>query len=428
MKKKIILLFIFVVFFINQSFAEDVFSEDDGAYWYLKLCEYLPKGVETSTSLKDFNDSEIATVENFNIEYLNNVINYFNKARESEKCSLFDKEQNRNYLHYSYCRADEIKEGFKAANQLAWYCVSINKPELASFIWESILDFAKKSSENNIISNRIQSAEIVSLVIRSLDNYFDNGASDDFKNLFLNYLKEWPKEIFDLKNTIEVTYDFSKKEIEIRESDMNKLAQWFSWARNVQCFGQLNNVTKALNIHSGFATKDKDDILVFNNTSDIGETNYCNLGWEQIVEELKNANLLNAKRQFDCPNKGKRTVKILNKLYKNYNTNKYYKGLEYVINCDCVNKLDYDEDSEIMKFAGSYKENYWEKAKSDFFKFYNKALETASSTDNTDMEIPLSMLNENLFLMHLGFSYDDLKYQFSNANKKIKDFIQKQDK
>lgn len=429
MKKITVLLFLFLILFINHSYADYNFSEDDGAYWYLKFCEKLPKGVNTSTSLKEFNESGIATLENFNIDYLKDILNILKKAKSLEKCSLFEKEQNSKNINYLYTGAKEIEEGLKAANELAWYCVSINKPDLAGYIWISLLEFAKKSANNNIISNRLYAANYVTFVIKSLNNYFENGASDDFKNKFLKYLNNWPKDIFDLKNSIETTYDYSKKEIKNRESDMNKLAQWVSWARNMQCKSQLDKVAKALNTHCGFAEKDNYGNLTFKNINNVGETNYCNLDWSQIVEELLKENSLKSTQKYDCPNEGKRTVKLSNRLYSDISkSNKYYKGLEYTITCDCVNKLDYNEDSVIMKFAVDYKNKEWENAKNLFDSFYNKTLEIASSNNNEDiseLEIPLTVIQKNIFLMHLGFSYGELKSSFSNVNEKLDSFLKK---
>ncbi len=241
MKKSLFILLSFLVLFCNSVFAAK-YTEDNAAYWYQKAFDDLKKVYESDKistsedaikingikSLEDFNKLTPETKKVFE-ESLKGFLEYLKKAREQKKCvfwemPLNDKDEKDTQFqdHRMFFR------GFRMANALAWYAISIGKPDIAGAIWQTMLNISVLVSENNLILIRTTAGGVtVKLVIPSLDNYFENGASDAFKAKFINYLKKWPKSMFDIGDAIKVYYEYQKNNVELYANDQKFLAGFF---------------------------------------------------------------------------------------------------------------------------------------------------------------------------------------------------------
>ncbi len=238
MRKLLVLIF---VLYCCSLFAAN-YSEDNAAYWYQKAFNDLKKIYETDDfgksddgikisnlkSLEEFNKLKPETKKVFE-GALKSFIADLKKAKEQKKClfwemALNDKDENK--LQFQDTRM--IFRGFRMANALAWYAISVNKPEVAGTIWQTMLNVSIMISEHNLIMLRtIVGGITVKLVIPSLDNYLKNGASDEFKTKFVKYLKKWPKSIFDIKDSIKVFYEYQKSNIDLYAQDQKYLAVFF---------------------------------------------------------------------------------------------------------------------------------------------------------------------------------------------------------
>ena len=240
--RKCIVLFIFVMVFIcNNTFAAK-YSEDNAAYWYQKAFNDLRKLYEANgfnktedgkkiydlKSLEEFNKFKPETKKLFE-GALKSFLTDIKKAKDQKKClfwkmPLNDKDENKT----QFADRKMFFSGFKMANAVAWYAVSINKPDIAGAIWQTMLNVSIKVAENNLNFFRvIAGGATIRLVIPSLDNYCSNGASDEFKSKFVQYLKKWPQSIFDLKDNVKVIYDYQKTNIELYGKEQKYLAGLF---------------------------------------------------------------------------------------------------------------------------------------------------------------------------------------------------------
>ena len=242
MKKNILLfLFIFLLFSCRQSFAVK-YSEDNAAYWYQKAFNDLKKVYEHESiskseevrkiidlkSLKDFNQLKPETKKLLADSY-KSFLTDLKKAKSLEKCIFWEMALNdKDEKETQFNDLKMIHKGFRMANALAWYAISINKPDSAGVIWQTMLNISIKISEHNLISIRSFIGGMpVKLVIANLESYFENGASSEFKSKFVKYLKKWPKSIFDLADSIKVSYDYQKSNVELYAKDQKYLACFF---------------------------------------------------------------------------------------------------------------------------------------------------------------------------------------------------------
>ena len=91
---------------------------------------------------------------------------------------------------------------------------------------------------------------------------------------------------------------------------------------------------------------------------------FTKMSWEEIISLLEKNSYLRSKRDYSCPNNGKRTIKTIKR------------GNEtlFDITCDCskVKNLmdDFKPDSEPMKQAKKYRETQCKNDKKQVFEFY----------------------------------------------------------
>lgn len=241
MKKNTFLLLLVLVLIADCVFAAK-YSEDNAAYWYQKAFNDLKnineandfsrseeaRKISSIKSLEDYNKLTPETKKIFE-ESLKNFIADIKKAKDQKKCifwemPLNDKDEN----NTQFQDTKMFFKGFRMANALAWHAVSVNKPNIAGVIWQTMLNLSILVSENNLIPIRIiAGGTTVNLVIPNLDNYFANGASDEFKSKFVNYLKKWPKSIFNISDAIKVFYEYQKTNINLYADNQKFLATLF---------------------------------------------------------------------------------------------------------------------------------------------------------------------------------------------------------
>ena len=239
MRKIVYLLFFFCIFSCNCVIADMVYSEDNAAYWYKKTFNNL-RGIYESISSKDSNIIyNLKSLDDFNkltpdtkkklAEILNSFLADIKKAKDLNKCVFWEMPVNDSFGGKQ--QFQDLKmffRDFKVANALAWYSISENKPNSAGLIWQTMLKISINISENNLyILRTVAGSSVIKMVIDSLDNYCSNGANNKFKTKFANYLKKWPKSIFDIKDLIKVLYDYQKNNIELYEKDQKFLATLF---------------------------------------------------------------------------------------------------------------------------------------------------------------------------------------------------------
>ena len=242
--------FLFLLIFIltcNYVVAAN-YSEDNAAYWYQKAFGDLKKIYESN----DFSKSEDAKIinglkslEEFNKlspdtkrifeSTLKSFLNDLKKAKSLKKIVFWKMPANDQDVDKTQFEDHKIIfRGFRMANALAWYAISIKKPELAGAIWQTMLSISINISEHNLIPLRTLIGGVtLRIVISSLENYFENGASDEFKLKFVEYLKKWPKSIFDIRNAIKEFYDYQKSNVELYANDQKFLATFFG--ANINC-------------------------------------------------------------------------------------------------------------------------------------------------------------------------------------------------
>lgn len=245
MKNLNVLFLVLVSFFLScNSLFAITYSEDNAVYWYREAFEKLMPLLEIDDikrnrrmgSLDDLKKLNRATIAKLK-EAINEFLSDIKKADSIEKCVFREKPTNyleiTNDLFLDKRITRIIIKGFPVANTLAWYAISINKPEVAGLIWQNILNLSKKISEHNIIHVRSLCGIFgVKVVLTSLDNYCKNGATNNFKESFVEYLKKWPNSIFNLNDAIKEEYDFQKVNIELYKNDIKYLALLFG-AREV---------------------------------------------------------------------------------------------------------------------------------------------------------------------------------------------------
>lgn len=243
MKKSIIIFSLILILSCNSSFATE-YTEDNAAYWYQKAFRDLNGIYETnnfSKSEDNWKISKLTSLDEFNKltpetkkileRLLKNFFNDLKKAKSLKKC-VFGKmpttdKESRNAL-FQFNDLKLFFRGYRLANALAWYAISLNKPDIAGAIWQTMLDISMKISEHNLISERTNYGGFsVKLVIPSLDNYFENGASKDFKAKFIRYFKKWPISIFDIRDSINVYYEYQKTNVELYSKDLKFIAIFF---------------------------------------------------------------------------------------------------------------------------------------------------------------------------------------------------------
>ena len=212
MKRTVSLLLFLICFLLCKDAFATEYSEDNAAYWYKKaFCEVLLPLTKTEeyyekilslNNLEDFNNlsSETKTeLEEVSKDFFINL----KKAKSIKKC-FFWKKGNTSEEDVKFEDSVPFLNGFRVANALAWYSISIDKPELAGAIWQSMLGIAFNISEHSSIETRRMVGFVtLRVVLENLDKYFNN-ASDGFKEKFVSYLKRMPKSILDLNEAIKI--------------------------------------------------------------------------------------------------------------------------------------------------------------------------------------------------------------------------------
>ena len=426
----------------NCSFAVK-YSEDNAAYWYQKafnvlktkyMAQDLPQNdksiIYKLNNLEDFNKLSPETkkiLENS----LKGFLTDLKKAKSLEKClfwkmPLNDKDEKKTQFE----DFKMIYDGFRMGNALAWYAISIKKPDIAGAIWQTMLNISIKISEHNLIDSKIiPGGTTINIVIPSLNNYCAKDASSEFKTKFVHYLKKWPKSIFNMSDSIKIDYEYQKNNVELYAKDQKFLACFFGAnlknlisdtqpaketvvKENRECLTQRRVIGGALEMYA----MDNEE----------GAAKAANLEWDEVVSLMLKERYIK-ESNFTCPENGKRTI----------TPEKKGDDVEYKITCSCTtssqkNPMDnFKPDSQPMKLAKKYKDTQFENDKKQLFEYYEMLLKVDHTKPMNEKEmlalncVEMPKYKNNVLLMRLGLAYNSIRKSFDGYQKLIDDFIKK---
>lgn len=437
MKRTVSLLLFFICFlFCNDAFATE-YSEDNAAFWYKKaFCDVLSPLTKTEeyyekilplNNLEEFNNLSSETKIELK-EVSNEFFINLKKAKSIKKC-FFWKKGNKNEEDVKFEDSISILHGFRVANALAWYSISIDKPELAGAIWQSMLGVAFNISEHSSIeTRRMVGFATLRVVLDNLDKYFNN-ASDDFKEKFVSYLKRIPKSILDLNEAIKIHYEPIKKNFDNYANDQRLLATLFG-ANMLALNDENKQKTVVDNNHICKINLRLINAGIEMYLLDAEDPDFSKMTLDEIITlfQKPGIDLLKEDKDYSCPENGKRTIKVIED-----------DGVKmYEVTCDCLKERnimsDFDPNSKPMVTAKSYKETRFETDKKQMLDYYEMLLKIDHSKPMTkeQMKEMSSFDNpkykDNAFHARLGLAYDSIREEFEATKDLIDDFITRYDK
>lgn len=437
MKRIDCLLFLLFLFVSNNLFAAK-YSEDNAAYWYKKafsdvllpltqLDEYNDKIISLS-SLEDFNKlkpESKAKIKEVSNEFFNNL----KKAKSIKKC-FFWKNGTSNEDSVVFEDINMVLHGFKIANAIAWYAISINKTNIAGAIWQTMLSIASNITEHNSIYARSMIGCVtLRIVLKNLDNFLKKDVSDDFKRKFVSYLKKWPISFFDMNEVIRIHYDSIKKDFDNYANDQRLLASLFG--ANVLA---LNDKSKQKPVVDNNNIC-KNNLRLINAGIEMYSleaegTDFSKMSLDEIITlfQKPGVDLLEKGKDYSCPENGKRTIKV----------DESEGEKVFFVTCDCLKERnfmdDYDSNSKPMQIAKNYRETKFETDRKQMLDYYEMLLKIDHSKPMTKEQMKeLSSLENpiyktNAFHARLGFAYDVFREELEETKKLIYNFIKKYDK
>lgn len=363
MKKIIVMFFLFSVLIINQLSAM-TYTEDNAAYWYKKAFEELINdlpnkellSLDKINSVEDYKKNVSDSLQKAIADKFQNYISGIKKAKSLNKCIFWEKFTNEAEVEKNqFNEARLFRTAFAATDLMAWYAISINKPDIAGALWQMVLSISANIGEHNICLFRFICANWIRRVIINLDGYCKNGASPEFKAKFCSYFKnKWSQSIFDIKDVINLEFDFWKSNLEYLANNQKGLARYFGakntpdkpvLTENQICKGRLKIITGAIEMYA----MDSEDVK-------FSDYNNC-------IEKLTELRYLKANNDYSCPENGVRTVKQV----------KEGNDLVYTVSCSCVKEIvadDFAEDSKPMQLAKQYRATFFDKEKEDIYKYF----------------------------------------------------------
>lgn len=468
MKKLFFFVFISISFY-SSCFANN-YTEDNGAYWYMKALESLPERKNSPKFAPNtYVPKDSDTVPDFNQDILNNYIEFIKKAKSQEKCFFYvlpkyiDDEKmvlpDKN-PYYIYQR-------LKTASDLAWYAISIDKPEYASLIWFSILEMSLKFSENNAIIVRIQCGGIpLTNALSNLSKYFDNGASEEFKKPFIDFMKAWPSSIFDLNDVKKVHYNYYSQTLERYSNNIETLAGLFGYdktgktpkrtriVKNKICTQQLDEMVKEMQIFYtilhlylyGFQQYDNESLkqvlqwepLHYFNANEKKISKILDeMYYHQLIRYMLGVIFIFTDNNYICPENGFRTLTVRARNSTiNRNSFRYsYVSCSYIITCNCKGieePIPTPSNEDALKRAREYRGSpKFIKDSKEFKNYCEKLLNTDFSKEHTKKDLgalDTSVYHSNELMrgvipqsMGLGTKIESMK----NAQKAIDKFLNK---
>ncbi len=455
----ILFAFLFIILLIPNCYASP-YSEDNAAYWYLEAVKLLPNTSKMIYSI----DNLDTNVETLNIEsdYFKKIINLLEKGNNTEKCFF--------YIMPKY-DGDEtglspdipfFSQKLFKANNIAWYCISKGKTEYASVIWKSIILITKNIAKDNSITVRVAYSNPFTGVIRSLSNYFENGASSEFKKEFIEILKKFPKNIFDLNDVKKVHYNYQMQNYERFSKDINSLARIFGYyknrsnyrtEKNKKCLEGLRSIQKRieifsvlLHLYSNGLAKYDNKTLKANLDTEIFHYFVANqdkitsildeMYYPEIIKYMAGTFLIFFDNDYVCPEKGYRTLDVKKDFYENKKKgfNYSYIWCKYSVNCNCKGKeveIKPNPNTVALEKAENYKNSpTFESDLKEFKEFYEKLLATDLSKEMSKMELAAfdRQYSNNKLLNYMSFRKYGFGTLFNNikiAQKSLDDFLKK---
>ena len=467
--KKLFFLVFASIFFYTNCFANN-YTEDNGAYWYMKALECLPeRNNAPKFAPNTFIPVENNTPSDFNLDILNNYIENVKKAKSQEKCFFYvlpryiDDEKmvlpDKN-TYYIY-------QKLKTASDMAWYAISIDKPEYASLIWLSILEMSLKFSENNAILVRINCGGIpLTNALSNLSKYFDSGATEEFKKPFIDFMKAWPSSIFDLNDVKKVHYNYYIQTLERYKNNIETLAGLFGYdktgknpkrtriVKNKICTKQLDEMVKEMQIFYtilhlylyGLQQYDNESLkqilqwepLHYFNANEKKISKILDeMYYHQLIRYMLGVIFIFTDNNYICPENGFRTLSVQSrKSFINRKSFRYsYVSCNYIITCNCKGieePIPTPSNEGALKKAEEYrKSRLFDKDAIEFRTYCEKLLHTDFSKEHTKKDLgalDTSVYYSNELMrrvipqsMGLGTKIESMK----NAQKAIDKFLNK---
>ena len=478
--KKVVFIIFFVFLSFNSGFAIE-YSQDNAAYWYDKGFGSLKSAFteEEFNSLRkirkyeEFKSIKPELKEKFN-PVIKQLLGNLKKARDQKYCNFWNKKpENDGELEQYNENLTNITLGFGIANVLAFHAVSLNKPDVAGAIWLSILKVTENITENTFGTIRGSVGyRGVSLVLDSLKEYFEQGVSDKFKRAFVSYFKQWPKQIFDIKDAIKTNYEYVKTNLAYYENNQKELAHFLELyikyraedgskdliIENKECDSKLKSIEFALkryqraekdgklgknvgavpsnsssfNADSFYENFDSDDMS--NNTagtdkveSDTSDTSnkvkvndLVDMKFDDMISFLvENGFLKGSNKDYQCNLKGSRKI--------------VQEAGNYKVICDC-GRIYVEGSSDFMDAAKKYKERFFEKHKKELFEHFEFMMKFDHSQrlffeqENQLSPAFSAKYKGNLLAEVFGIIYSSLKFETTGCQEDIDNFIKTYDK
>ena len=477
--KKVVFVLFFVLFNFNTSFAID-YSQDNAVYWYDKGFGNLKSAFKKEEladlrkirKYEDFKNIKPGLKEKFT-PLIKQLLGDLKKAREQKIFKFWDKipENDRELEQYND-NLNNFVIGSTIANILAYHAISLNKPEVAGAIWLSIL----KVTENIIanINGNIRGSlgyRSIDTVLDSLEEYFKQGAPDKFKRAFVSYLKQWPKQIFDLKDAIKTNYEYAKKNLPFYENNQKELAHFFEVytqvkendeskdiiIENKECDSKLKTIEFALkryqraekcgslgkkggsisnsssfnadsfyedfdsdDLSNNIARTDKEESDTFNSSNKVNFKDLIDMKFDDMISFLiENGFLKGSNKDYQCNLKGSRKIT--------------QEAGNYKVICDC-GRIYVEGSSDFMTAAQKYKERFFEKHKKELFEYYDFMMKFDHSQklfleqENQLTPALSSKYKGNLLAEIFGIFYSSLKFEMNHCQERIENFIKTYDK
>ncbi len=463
-------------FNFNTCFAIK-YSQDNAIYWYDKGFGNIKSAFKKEEladlrkiqKYEDFKNIKPELKEKFN-PVIKQLLDDLKKAREQKYCKFWNKiPENDGELEEYNDNFNNFFIGSRIANLLAYHAISLNKPEVAGAIWLSILKVTENITTNSLgnIRGSIGYSSI-NTVLDSLEEYFKQGASDKFKRVFVSYLKQWPKQIFDLKDAIKTNYEYAKKDIAFYENNQKNLARFLEEytkvkgndeskdiiIENKECDSRLKSIEFALkryqrgekgdfsgkkggsipnsssfNADSFYEDFDSDEISNNSTRTDEVESDTSNrvtlrnlveMNFDEMVSYLiENGFLKGSQKDYLCNLKGNRKIT--------------QEADNFKLLCDC-DKIYVEGSSDFMDAAKKYKERFFEKHKKELFEYYEFMMKFDHSQrlfleqENQLTPAFSPKYKGNLLAEVLGIFYSSLKFEMTHCQEKIENFIKTYDK
>lgn len=420
MKRIIVIVVLFTVLVINQISAM-TYTEDNAAYWYTKAFDELVKNTPEKeilelnkiTSVEDYNNIP----ENIRKAIANEfqkLITGIKKAKSVKKCDFWEKYDNEiDEKTKQFFESRLYRKAFATINLMAWYAISMNKPDIAGALWQMILSISAKIGEHNIVLIRFICGDYVRQAIENIDSYCKNGASPEFKAKFCSYLKnKWPQSIFDIKDMINDQYEFWKSNLEYLANNQKALATYFGARntpdkpkviRNEICISRIRVINGVIEMY----------------VMDHGEIDVSD--YDKCMKKLRESGYLKSNDDFSCPENGIRTIKEV----------KDGDNMSYDITCSCVKEVfvdDFAEDSKPMQMAKQYREQSFNSEKETILKYYEIIKNYDHSRPLSDnLQTEIDELNERfsngVVVPYCVIKYYDAREAFDRNNDAINAFL-----